>query len=91
MCVCLCVIFQQAAYHPEVNNEVQMRALRYGSECASGYLGLLEHVLVVRGGALTLCRVNHSESAHTHELEWSKKAKVLGLGHSVSVGWNPAA
>lgn len=24
-----------------------MRALRYGSECASGYLGLLEHVLLV--------------------------------------------
>uniref|UniRef100_A0A8C9ZM00 Talin 1 n=1 Tax=Sander lucioperca TaxID=283035 RepID=A0A8C9ZM00_SANLU len=39
---------KQAAYHPEVSMEVQMRALRYGKECASGYLGLLEHVLVVR-------------------------------------------
>uniref|UniRef100_A0A671YHD7 Talin 1 n=1 Tax=Sparus aurata TaxID=8175 RepID=A0A671YHD7_SPAAU len=38
---------KQAAYHPEVNKEVQMRALRYGNECASGYLGLLEHVLVI--------------------------------------------
>ncbi|XP_028827701.1 talin-1 isoform X6 [Denticeps clupeoides] len=37
---------KQAAYHPEVNKEVQSRALRYGKECASGYLGLLEHVLV---------------------------------------------
>lgn len=38
---------QQAAYHPEVSREVQARALRFGSECAQGYLGLLEHVLVV--------------------------------------------
>ncbi|XP_061590619.1 LOW QUALITY PROTEIN: talin-1 [Cololabis saira] len=38
---------KQAAYHPEVSPEVQMRALRYGNECASGYLGLLEHVLVI--------------------------------------------
>uniref|UniRef100_A0A7N6B6Z0 Talin 1 n=1 Tax=Anabas testudineus TaxID=64144 RepID=A0A7N6B6Z0_ANATE len=38
---------KQAAYHPEVNKEVQMRALRYGKECATGYLGLLEHVLVI--------------------------------------------
>ncbi|XP_062334693.1 talin-1 isoform X2 [Osmerus eperlanus] len=38
---------KQAAYHPEVNMEVQMRALRYGNECAVGYLGLLEHVLVI--------------------------------------------
>lgn len=38
---------KQAAYHPEVNKDVQMRALRYGNECATGYLGLLEHVLVI--------------------------------------------
>uniref|UniRef100_A0AAX7V9C7 I/LWEQ domain-containing protein n=1 Tax=Astatotilapia calliptera TaxID=8154 RepID=A0AAX7V9C7_ASTCA len=38
---------KQAAYHPEVSKDVQMRALRYGKECASGYLGLLEHVLVI--------------------------------------------
>uniref|UniRef100_A0A4W6FBZ4 Talin 1 n=1 Tax=Lates calcarifer TaxID=8187 RepID=A0A4W6FBZ4_LATCA len=38
---------KEAAYHPEVSKEVQMRALRYGNECASGYLGLLEHVLVI--------------------------------------------
>uniref|UniRef100_A0A669BSW6 Talin 1 n=1 Tax=Oreochromis niloticus TaxID=8128 RepID=A0A669BSW6_ORENI len=38
---------KQAAYHPEVSKDVQMRALRYGNECASGYLGLLEHVLVI--------------------------------------------
>ncbi|XP_036384028.1 talin-1 [Megalops cyprinoides] len=38
---------KQAAYHPEVSKEVQIRALRYGKECASGYLGLLEHVLVI--------------------------------------------
>ncbi|XP_074474472.1 talin-1 isoform X1 [Sebastes fasciatus] len=38
---------KQAAYHPEVSKEVQMRALRYGNECATGYLGLLEHVLVI--------------------------------------------
>ncbi|XP_017163203.1 talin-1 [Poecilia reticulata] len=37
---------KEAAYHPEVSKDVQMRALRYGNECASGYLGLLEHVLV---------------------------------------------
>ncbi|KAK6492675.1 talin-1 [Huso huso] len=38
---------KQAAYHPEVNKDVQTRALRYGKECAVGYLGLLEHVLVI--------------------------------------------
>ncbi|XP_033951567.1 LOW QUALITY PROTEIN: talin-1 [Pseudochaenichthys georgianus] len=38
---------KQAAYHPEVSKDVQTRALRYGNECASGYLGLLEHVLVI--------------------------------------------
>uniref|UniRef100_A0A8C7LM86 Talin 1 n=1 Tax=Oncorhynchus kisutch TaxID=8019 RepID=A0A8C7LM86_ONCKI len=38
---------KQAAYHPEVSKEVQNRALRYGNECALGYLGLLEHVLVI--------------------------------------------
>uniref|UniRef100_A0A8D3AHD5 Talin-1 n=1 Tax=Scophthalmus maximus TaxID=52904 RepID=A0A8D3AHD5_SCOMX len=38
---------KEAAYHPEVGKDVQMRALRYGNECAAGYLGLLEHVLVI--------------------------------------------
>ncbi|XP_061732847.1 talin-1 isoform X2 [Nerophis ophidion] len=38
---------KQAAYHPEVNKEVRMRALRFGNECAHGYLGLLDHVLLV--------------------------------------------
>ncbi|KAI2660127.1 Talin-1 [Labeo rohita] len=38
---------KQAAFHPEVKREVQARALRFGSECATGYLGLLEHVLVI--------------------------------------------
>uniref|UniRef100_A0AAR2LNF1 Talin 1 n=1 Tax=Pygocentrus nattereri TaxID=42514 RepID=A0AAR2LNF1_PYGNA len=38
---------KQAAYHPEVSNEVRTRALRFGTECANGYLGLLEHVLVI--------------------------------------------
>uniref|UniRef100_A0A6Q2YDC6 Talin 1 n=1 Tax=Esox lucius TaxID=8010 RepID=A0A6Q2YDC6_ESOLU len=38
---------KQAAYHPEVSRDVQSRALRYGKECAVGYLGLLEHVLVI--------------------------------------------
>ncbi|KAG7252339.1 hypothetical protein CRUP_017375, partial [Coryphaenoides rupestris] len=34
---------KQAAYHPEVNQDVQLRALRYGKESAVGYLALLEH------------------------------------------------
>uniref|UniRef100_A0A671NP40 Talin-1-like n=1 Tax=Sinocyclocheilus anshuiensis TaxID=1608454 RepID=A0A671NP40_9TELE len=38
---------KQAAFHPEVKRDVQARALRFGSECATGYLGLLEHVLVI--------------------------------------------
>ncbi|XP_026996991.1 talin-1 isoform X2 [Tachysurus fulvidraco] len=38
---------KQAAYHPEVSTEVRTRALRFGKECAIGYLGLLEHVLVI--------------------------------------------
>uniref|UniRef100_A0A8C3SZT3 Talin 1 n=1 Tax=Chelydra serpentina TaxID=8475 RepID=A0A8C3SZT3_CHESE len=38
---------KEAAYHPEVSADVRLRALRYGKECASGYLELLEHVLVI--------------------------------------------
>lgn len=38
---------QEAAYHPEVSADVRQRALRFGRECADGYLELLEHVLVV--------------------------------------------
>ncbi|XP_042303806.1 talin-1 [Sceloporus undulatus] len=38
---------KEAAYHPDVSGEVRHRALRFGQECASGYLQLLEHVLVV--------------------------------------------
>ncbi|XP_044876390.1 talin-1 isoform X1 [Mauremys mutica] len=38
---------KEAAYHPEVSADVRLRALRYGKECANGYLELLEHVLVI--------------------------------------------
>ncbi|XP_053720526.1 talin-2 isoform X2 [Synchiropus splendidus] len=38
---------KQAAYHPEVNEEVKNRALAYGSECTTGYIDLLEQVLMV--------------------------------------------
>uniref|UniRef100_A0A3P8VSG0 Talin 2a n=1 Tax=Cynoglossus semilaevis TaxID=244447 RepID=A0A3P8VSG0_CYNSE len=38
---------KQAAYHPEVSEEVKNRALRYGSECTTGYIHLLEQVLMV--------------------------------------------
>uniref|UniRef100_A0A663N9D0 Talin 1 n=1 Tax=Athene cunicularia TaxID=194338 RepID=A0A663N9D0_ATHCN len=38
---------KEAAYHPEVSGDVRQRALRFGKECANGYLELLEHVLVI--------------------------------------------
>ncbi|KAF3686239.1 Talin-2 [Channa argus] len=38
---------KQAAYHPEVSEEVKNRALMFGSECTTGYIDLLEHVLMV--------------------------------------------
>ncbi|KAG7481704.1 talin-2 isoform X1 [Solea senegalensis] len=38
---------KQAAYHPEVSEEVKHRALMYGSECTTGYIDLLEQVLLV--------------------------------------------
>ncbi|XP_039982787.1 talin-2a [Xiphias gladius] len=38
---------KQAAYHPEVNGEVKNRALMFGSECTTGYIDLLEQVLLV--------------------------------------------
>uniref|UniRef100_A0A8C3L5P9 Talin 1 n=1 Tax=Chrysolophus pictus TaxID=9089 RepID=A0A8C3L5P9_CHRPC len=38
---------KEAAYHPEVSADVRHRALRFGKECADGYLELLEHVLVI--------------------------------------------
>nr|XP_051677878.1 talin-2 isoform X3 [Oryctolagus cuniculus] len=38
---------QQASFHADVSEEVRSRALRHGTECALGYLDLLEHVLVI--------------------------------------------
>ncbi|XP_042366248.1 talin-2a isoform X2 [Plectropomus leopardus] len=38
---------KQAAYHPEVGEEVKNRALMFGSECTTGYIELLEQVLMV--------------------------------------------
>uniref|UniRef100_A0A674EHD1 Talin 2a n=1 Tax=Salmo trutta TaxID=8032 RepID=A0A674EHD1_SALTR len=38
---------KQAAYHQEVNKDVRSRALLYGTECTTGYIDLLEHVLLV--------------------------------------------
>lgn len=40
-------VLQQAAYHPDVSEEVKNRALMFGSQCATGYIDLLEHVLLV--------------------------------------------
>lgn len=40
-------LLQQAAFNPEVGEEVKKRALMYGSECTTGYIDLLEHVLLV--------------------------------------------
>ncbi|XP_038850017.1 talin-2-like [Salvelinus namaycush] len=41
---------KQAAYHQEVNKGVRSRALLYGTECTTGYIDLLEHVLLVLQG-----------------------------------------
>ncbi|XP_023187848.1 talin-2 isoform X1 [Xiphophorus maculatus] len=38
---------KEAAYHPEVNEEVKNRALMFGAECTTGYIDLLEQVLLV--------------------------------------------
>ncbi|TKS69882.1 Talin-2 [Collichthys lucidus] len=38
---------KQAAYNPEVSEEVKNRALMFGAECTTGYIELLEHVLLV--------------------------------------------
>ncbi|XP_073799462.1 talin-2 isoform X1 [Danio rerio] len=38
---------KQAAYHPEVGEDVRNKALLYGIECTTGYVDLLEHVLLV--------------------------------------------
>ncbi|XP_031420336.1 talin-2 isoform X2 [Clupea harengus] len=38
---------KQAAYHPEVSEDVRSKALLYGIECTTGYADLLEHVLQV--------------------------------------------
>ncbi|XP_035521121.1 talin-2 isoform X1 [Morone saxatilis] len=37
----------QAAFHPEVNEELRSKALQYSSECTTGYINLLEQVLQV--------------------------------------------
>lgn len=46
-CLLIDFPFQQAAYHPEVNEEVKNRALMFGAECTTGYIDLLEQVLLV--------------------------------------------
>ncbi|XP_013914181.1 PREDICTED: talin-2 [Thamnophis sirtalis] len=38
---------KQASYHPDVSEEVRLRALHYGTECTLAYLQLLEHVLMI--------------------------------------------
>uniref|UniRef100_A0A3Q3BI58 Talin 2a n=1 Tax=Kryptolebias marmoratus TaxID=37003 RepID=A0A3Q3BI58_KRYMA len=38
---------KQAAYHAEVSEEVKNRALMFGAECTTGYIDLLEQVLLV--------------------------------------------
>ncbi|KAE8297282.1 Talin-2 [Larimichthys crocea] len=38
---------KQAAYNPEVSEEVKNRALMFGAECTTGYIELLEQVLLV--------------------------------------------
>ncbi|XP_034089500.1 talin-2 isoform X1 [Gymnodraco acuticeps] len=38
---------KQAACHPEVDEDLRIKALQYGSECTSGYINLLEQVLQV--------------------------------------------
>uniref|UniRef100_A0A6Q2XID9 Talin 2a n=1 Tax=Esox lucius TaxID=8010 RepID=A0A6Q2XID9_ESOLU len=38
---------KQAACHPEVSEEVRTKALHYGSECTTGYINLLDQVLLV--------------------------------------------
>ncbi|KAB5565676.1 hypothetical protein PHYPO_G00244310 [Pangasianodon hypophthalmus] len=38
---------KQAAYHQEVAEDVRNKALLYGLECTTGYIDLLEHVLLV--------------------------------------------
>ncbi|TNN00486.1 hypothetical protein fugu_011732 [Takifugu bimaculatus] len=36
---------KQAAFHPEVSEELRSKALQYSSECTTGYINLLEQVL----------------------------------------------
>ncbi|XP_019127840.1 talin-2 isoform X3 [Larimichthys crocea] len=38
---------KQAAFHPEVGEELRNKALQYSSECTTGYINLLEQVLQV--------------------------------------------
>lgn len=47
MTLSLLCLWQQAAFNPEVSEEVKKRALMFGSECTTGYIDLLEHVLLV--------------------------------------------
>lgn len=62
--VCLSVS-QQAAYHPEVSEEVKNRALMFGSECTTGYIDLLEQVLLV-GWTLCHCVSSETEKRKTY-------------------------
>ncbi|XP_076588864.1 talin-2 isoform X2 [Chaetodon auriga] len=38
---------KQAAFHPEVSEELRSKALQYSAECTTGYINLLEQVLQV--------------------------------------------
>uniref|UniRef100_A0A673BNJ6 Talin-2 n=1 Tax=Sphaeramia orbicularis TaxID=375764 RepID=A0A673BNJ6_9TELE len=52
---------KQAAYNPEVSEEAKRRALTLGVECTTGYIDLLEQVLLYIESApsITLCFICH--------------------------------
>uniref|UniRef100_A0AAX7TQC5 I/LWEQ domain-containing protein n=1 Tax=Astatotilapia calliptera TaxID=8154 RepID=A0AAX7TQC5_ASTCA len=60
---------KQAAYHPEVSEEVKNRALMFGAECTTAYIDLLEHVLLVVYTVAPMCLAKPKQADETLNFE----------------------
>uniref|UniRef100_A0A668T4C9 Talin 2a n=1 Tax=Oreochromis aureus TaxID=47969 RepID=A0A668T4C9_OREAU len=60
---------KQAAYHPEVSEEVKNRALMFGAECTTAYIDLLEHVLLVVYTVVPVCLAKPKQADETLNFE----------------------
>uniref|UniRef100_A0A7N8YJP8 Talin 2 n=1 Tax=Mastacembelus armatus TaxID=205130 RepID=A0A7N8YJP8_9TELE len=75
---------KQAAYHPEVNEELRTKAKQYGLECTNGYISLLEQVLQVGRKQSYLNKgTNCSECVDPEDPTVIAETELLGAAASI--------